>query len=135
MPNAFKKKNGSLCLGSLDEKHIYIQPPAQSSCTFRNYKCRFSVLMLAAVDANCNFIYVNVGTQVRVSDAGLFENLDLKRALDDELINVPQPKRMLSASLSTNGCVLINNADITRLSHQNTYGSCVSTQLLRASWV
>ncbi|XP_048039833.1 uncharacterized protein LOC125279578 [Megalobrama amblycephala] len=79
------------CLGSLDGKHIYIQPPPHSGSTFRNYKCRFSVLLMAAVDANCNFIYVNVGTQGRVSDAGLFATSDLKRALDNDLLNIPPP--------------------------------------------
>ncbi|XP_058627155.1 uncharacterized protein LOC131537599 [Onychostoma macrolepis] len=87
------------CLGSLDGKHIYIQPPAHSGSTFRNYKCRFSILMLAAIDANCNFIYVNVGTQGRVSDAGLFANSDLKRALDEELLHVPQPKSLPNSNI------------------------------------
>lgn len=46
---------------------------------------------MAAVDANCNLIYVNVGTQGRVSDAGLFATSDLKRALDNDLLNIPPP--------------------------------------------
>lgn len=36
--------------------------------SLHNYKGRFSVLMMAAADANYNFIYAIVGTQGRVSD-------------------------------------------------------------------
>lgn len=82
------------CLGALDGKHIYIQPPANSGSTWHNYKSRFSVLMMAAVDANYKFIYVSVGTQGRVSDAGLFAHSDLKKALDRGLLNVPPPEKL-----------------------------------------
>ncbi len=37
------------CLGALDGKHIFIQPPAHSGSTFHNYKGRFSILMMAVV--------------------------------------------------------------------------------------
>lgn len=33
------------CLGALDGKHIYIQPPAHSGSMWHNYKGRFSVLI------------------------------------------------------------------------------------------
>lgn len=39
------------CLGAIDGKHITILPPAHSGSTFRNYKGRFSVQMMAVVDA------------------------------------------------------------------------------------
>nr|XP_055028980.1 uncharacterized protein LOC129418084 [Misgurnus anguillicaudatus] len=87
------------CLGSLDGKHICFQPPAHSGSTCRNYKCRFSVLMMAAVDANCNFIYVNVSTQGRASDAGLFDNADLRRVLDSELLNVPPAESLPNSNV------------------------------------
>lgn len=82
------------CLGALDGKHIYIQPPAHSGSMWHNYKGRFSVLMMAAVDANYKFIYISVGTQGRVSDAGLFAHSDLKKALDQGLLNVPPPEKL-----------------------------------------
>lgn len=82
------------CLGALDGKHIYIQPPAHSGSVWHNYKGIFSVLMMAAVDANYKFIYISVGTQGRVSDAGLFAHSDLKKALDQGLLNVPPPEKL-----------------------------------------
>ncbi|CAM4682527.1 unnamed protein product [Leuciscus chuanchicus] len=56
------------CLGALDGKHIYIQPTAHSRST--------------------------VGTQGRVSDAGLFATSDLRKALDKGLLNVPPPEEL-----------------------------------------
>lgn len=82
------------CLASLDGKHIYIQPPASSGSTYRNYKCRFSVLMMAAVDANYKFLYVSVGAQGRASDAGLFAHSDFKRALERGLLHIPPPQAL-----------------------------------------
>ncbi|XDV13001.1 hypothetical protein PO909_001525 [Leuciscus waleckii] len=80
------------CLGALDGKHINILPPAHSGSIFRNYKGRFSVLMMALVDANYQFLYVSVGAQGRASDAGVFNESDFKKALDQGLLNVPAAK-------------------------------------------
>ncbi|KAF7200675.1 uncharacterized protein [Nothobranchius furzeri] len=80
------------CLGALDGKHINIQPPAHSGSIFRNYKGRFSVLMLAVVDAKYRFLYVNVGAQGRASDAGVFAESDFKQALDRHLLSIPAAK-------------------------------------------
>ncbi|KAA0722998.1 hypothetical protein E1301_Tti019038 [Triplophysa tibetana] len=87
------------CLDALDGKHIYIQPPAHSGSIWHNYKSRFSVLMMAVVDANYKFLYISVGTQGRVSDAGLFAHSDLKKALDQGLLNVPPPERLISSDV------------------------------------
>jgi len=77
------------CLGAIDGKHIFIQPPANSGSTFYNYKSRFSILLMAVVDSNYKFIYTNVGVQGRVSDAGLFAQSDLRAALDERKLNLP----------------------------------------------
>lgn len=65
---------------------------------YYNYKSRFSVLMMAAVDANYKFIYANVGAQGRVSDAGLFAHSDLRKAMDQSLLNVPPPEPLPNSS-------------------------------------
>lgn len=82
------------CLGALDGKHINILPPAHSGSIFRNYKGRFSVLMMALVDAKYQFRYVSVGAQGRASDAGVFAESDFKQALDRGLLNIPPAKHL-----------------------------------------
>uniref|UniRef100_A0A9J8D5P7 DDE Tnp4 domain-containing protein n=1 Tax=Cyprinus carpio carpio TaxID=630221 RepID=A0A9J8D5P7_CYPCA len=87
------------CLGAIDGKHIFIQPPANSGSTFYNYKFRFSVLLMAVVDANYRFIYTNVGDQGRVSDTGLFAQSDLQAALDDRKLNLPPAEALLNTNI------------------------------------
>lgn len=52
---------------------------------------------MAAVDANYKFIYASVGTQGRVSDAGLFAHSDLRKAMDQGLLNFPPPELLPSS--------------------------------------
>ncbi len=49
------------------------------------------MLMMAVVDANNKFIYASVGTQGRVSDAALFAHTDLRKAMDQGLLNFLMP--------------------------------------------
>lgn len=85
------------CLGAVDGKHISIQPPAHSGNTFRNYRGRFSVLLMAAVDAQYRFRYVSVGAQDR--DAGVFTESGFRRALDQKLLRVPAAERLPGSSM------------------------------------
>ncbi|XP_016412021.1 uncharacterized protein LOC107743354 [Sinocyclocheilus rhinocerous] len=55
--------------------------------------------MMAAVDANYKFIYASVGTQGRVSDAGLFAHSDLRKAMDQGLLNFPPPEPLPSSDI------------------------------------
>ncbi|KAK0152724.1 Protein ALP1-like [Merluccius polli] len=87
------------CLGAIDGKHVYIQPPANSGSLFYNYKGRFSVVLMAVVDANYKFVYASVGTQGRVSDASLFGQSDLRSAMDRGLLNVPKPEPLPNSNV------------------------------------
>nr|XP_024659559.1 uncharacterized protein LOC112435346 [Maylandia zebra] len=83
------------CLGAIDGKHIFIQPPPKSGSMYFNYKSRFSIILMAVVDANYKFVYASAGTQGRVSDAGVFAHSDLKEARDTDLMK-PYPFRNLN---------------------------------------
>lgn len=86
------------CLGAIDGKHIYI-PPSNSGSTFYNYKGRFSIVLMAVVDANYKFIYASFGTQGRISDASLFGHSDLRTAMDQDLLNFPPPESLPNTNL------------------------------------
>ncbi|KAK0141050.1 hypothetical protein N1851_021958 [Merluccius polli] len=58
------------CLGTNDDKHIYIQPQAKTGSMYHNYKSRCLVLLMTVVDSN-KFSYVSVGSQGRASDASV----------------------------------------------------------------
>lgn len=83
------KWNFPHCLGAVDGKHIFIQPPAKTGSMFYNYKSRFSIILMAVVDAQYRFVYASAGTQGRVSDAGVFAQSDLRVAMDAGLLHVP----------------------------------------------
>ena len=65
------------CIGAMDEKHILIKQPRNSGSYFFDYKGSFSIVLLALVDSNYSFIYVDVGGNGRVRDAGVFKNSSL----------------------------------------------------------
>lgn len=47
---------------------------------------------MAVVDANYKFLYADVGCNGRCSDGGVFAGTDLREALDDGTINLPQDR-------------------------------------------
>lgn len=77
------------CLGALDGKHVVIEAPANSGSLFFNYKKTFSIVLLALVDANYRFIWIDVGSYGKNSDSGVFSNSKLCKYLDENQLNVP----------------------------------------------
>lgn len=59
------------CIGAMDGKHFKIYPPLKSGSLFYNYKDSFSIVLLAVVDAQLQFVYLDVGTNGRISDSGI----------------------------------------------------------------
>jgi hypothetical protein len=60
------------CCGATDGKHIVICCPSKSGSEFCNYKEHYSVILVAIVDTNYKFMYIDVGTNVRVNDSSFF---------------------------------------------------------------
>lgn len=82
--------NFPMCIGALDGKRILIQKPPNSGSNFYDYKGHFSVIMVALVDADCKFLYVDVGACGRASDGGVWDRCTLKQAVEGDLLNIPQ---------------------------------------------
>uniref|UniRef100_A0AAG5DRV9 DDE Tnp4 domain-containing protein n=1 Tax=Anopheles atroparvus TaxID=41427 RepID=A0AAG5DRV9_ANOAO len=71
--NGFKTRwNFPGCYGSIDGKHFAIQAPPCSGSTYYNYKGFHSLVLLAIVDHDYCFRYINIGASGRNSDGGSF---------------------------------------------------------------
>jgi len=90
-----------MCLGAMDGKHILLKKPANSGSTFFNYKHTFSIVLLAVVDADYRFLFVDVGCQGRISDGGVFRNSTLSSALETNELDIPPPHNIPNTDIIT----------------------------------
>lgn len=90
------KANFPHCFGAIDGKHIRTIKPANSGSLFYNYKNYFSIVLLAVVDSNYNFIYVDVGAYGKESDSTIFSNSTLYKILMRNELPLPHPQPLLN---------------------------------------
>ena len=80
------------CIGAIDGKHVRVKKPAHSGSLYHNYKGYFSIPLLAVADGDYSFLWVNVGGVGHMSDAQIFLQTDLHRALEGETLGRPAPR-------------------------------------------
>jgi len=78
------------CFGAVDGKHVFLKAPAHMGSHYYNYKGRHSIVLMAVADAQMRFTYVDIGCQGRVSDGGVWANCSLRRAIEENELNIPQ---------------------------------------------
>ncbi|KMQ86860.1 nuclease harbi1 [Lasius niger] len=78
------------CLGAIDGKHIAIEAPPHSGSVYYNYKKFHSFNLTGIADAHYRFI-IDVGSEGRRSDAGVFAASSIKARLETDSLNVPAP--------------------------------------------
>lgn len=79
------------CVGAIDDKHIDIRQPANSGSYYFNCKGFYSIILFAVVNAKYEFIYVNCGTNGRVSDGGVLMDTDFGELLESHKLKLPSP--------------------------------------------
>ena len=80
------------CLGALDGKHIAMQCPPMTGSIYYNYKGFFSIILMALVDADYKFTWVDVGSDGSSGDAHIFNASELKECIEDGSIGFPEPE-------------------------------------------
>ncbi|CAN8032377.1 unnamed protein product [Ixodes persulcatus] len=68
-----------------------------SGSVYLNYKKIHSIVLLAVVDANCKFIYTDVGAPGSQGDAGIWQTTPLQRALASKSIHRPELVKVASS--------------------------------------
>ncbi|XP_047205677.1 protein ALP1-like [Girardinichthys multiradiatus] len=84
----WEKWNFPNCLGALNGKHMAIQAPPKSGSQYLDCKT-FSVVLLALVDADYRFRFIQVGDFGSTSDGGVYSGSDLGIAMANGNLNVP----------------------------------------------
>ena len=85
------------CVGSLDGKHVVITSPAKSGSLFFNYKHTFSINLMALVDANYRFIFVDIGQYGSNADGPVFQKSQFGQMYMRDELGVPGPKTLPGA--------------------------------------
>ncbi|KAK5648279.1 hypothetical protein RI129_003171 [Pyrocoelia pectoralis] len=86
------KWNTPNVVGAMDGKHVVLRAPRSAGSTFYNYKGDHSSVLLAVVDANYQFIYIDVGTNGRISDGGVYRQSSLSTAVSTNTLKFPEDR-------------------------------------------
>ncbi|KAM5138088.1 uncharacterized protein ACMZJ9_016663 isoform 2-T2 [Mantella aurantiaca] len=77
------------CVGAMDGKRIRIVMPPFSGSNDTDYKKYFSLVLLAVVDANYRFTYIDVGSYGNASDSAIFNQFKLGQLLHNNQLKLP----------------------------------------------
>ena len=81
-------------VGSIDGKHVMMKAPPNSNSLFFNYKNYFSIFLIALVDVDHRFIYIDVGHYGSNDDSSIFRTCPLGQAFMQGNLKIPGPKRL-----------------------------------------
>ena len=84
-----KRWNFHHACGAIDGKHIAIKKPDHSGSQYFNYKGFFSIVLLAIVDGDYKFVWVNIGANGSASDCGIYNRSPLEVALREGTLGFP----------------------------------------------
>ncbi|XP_046572623.1 uncharacterized protein LOC124280671 [Haliotis rubra] len=104
------RRNLAHAVAALDGKHIAIRKPHGSGSLYHNYKGFFSIVLLALVDANYRFLWVDVGGLGHMSDAQIFNAAESKECKENDNICLPKPEPLPNSDLDMPYFILADDA-------------------------
>lgn len=82
------------CIGAIDRKHILIRPPHDSGSYNYNYKGSHSIVLMAICDTNCEFLYIDIDCNGRVSDGGVWDNTRISSSIATQTAGLPSDRKL-----------------------------------------
>ena len=105
-----RKWNFPHCLGGLDGKHIRIVAPNNAGSNYYNYKGFNSIVLMALVDADYEFAYVDIGAEGREGDSGVWGLCTLADALAKGRVQFPAPAPLPNSDTMAPYCIVADDA-------------------------
>ena len=109
------------CIGALDGKHVVVQRPPNSHSLFHNYKGTFSMVLLALVDHQYKFLYVDFGEYGSNSDTNVFKNSKFGKAFIAGKLGIPGPKPLPGGGPVVPHCIVADEGFPLRLDMMRPY--------------
>ena len=81
-------------LSAVDGRHIPIRCPQGEGSFFCNCKGFHSIVLLALVDGDSKFLWVDMGAAGSTSDAQIFKHTDLRHKIGDGSIGFPDSESL-----------------------------------------
>jgi hypothetical protein len=108
-----------LAIGAVDGKHCVVQCFANSASVYYNYKGTYSIVLLAACDANMKFVFVNLGQPGSRNAAGIWADSRLKELIDEDRLGLPRtPEGKIDYHFVADDAFPIKNAYVKAFSSQ-----------------
>ena len=84
----FQRWNFPNLIGAIDGKHIVLEQPKQSGSHYRNYKETDSIILMAVVGPEYEFLFADVGMNGHSSDCGKWLRNLMKKALEENSLDL-----------------------------------------------
>ena len=89
------------CSWKTDGKHIAVKKPKKSGSEYFNYKGYFSLVLLAFINADCKFLWVNVGASQSSFESQISNHSKLKKRIENVTLGLPAPEPLGPGGRST----------------------------------
>ena len=97
-------------LDALDGKHIPIRCPRRGGSLYHNYKGFHSIVLLALVDGDYKFLWVDLGAARSSYDAQIFKHSHLRHKIEDGTIGFPESESLVDDGLKVHYFILGDDA-------------------------